>query len=107
MAEAITGSVEIKRSNGDSPGVQGTNWTVDSVPMVLGVLHGITGMVAVEPVDPREPERQEGGPVLEAQWTGKDRNAQDVTVYLWREVPHDQTYAAQIGPALAEQQGGE
>lgn len=93
----ISGSVEITTASSESTGVPGVAWTVDTVPLVLGVLYGITAIAAVEPT------AAPTGRVPEAQWSGTDTQGQPVTIRLWRDVPYADTLAARIGPGLAEQ----
>lgn len=87
----IHGSVEIVR-NDESVGVVGTQWVPEEVPVVLRNLHGIREMAEVEP------EKRPTGRTPEHQWTGMDANNQPVDVYLWEDVPFDETV---IGQAIA------
>ena len=97
MNEPIIGSIEIRTTDDQSIGVQGTRWTLDAVPVVLEALHGITGL------EEAEPEEQPTGRTPEAQWQGVDANNQDVSVLLWRETPYEETAIAQaIATAIAE-----
>jgi uncharacterized protein YbaA (DUF1428 family) len=96
----ITGSVEIKTTDGQSIGVPGKRWTLEAVPVVLETLHGITGLVSVTP------EQQPTGRTPEAQWSAVDANNQTVQVMLWAEVPYEETVVAQaIAAAIAEGEG--
>lgn len=100
MTEPMTGSIEIRTHTGESHGLPGQRWTRSAVPVVLETLHGITGMEAVEP------EAQPTGRVPEAQWRGVDECNQGVTIFLWRDIPFDETVIAQaIADAIAEGQG--
>lgn len=95
----IQGSVEIKTTDGQSIGVPGKNWTLEAVPFVLNVLHGITGMESVTP------EQQPTNRTPDAQWTAVDADNQSVTVLLWPDIPYDETAVAQaIAAAIAEGQ---
>lgn len=98
MAETIQGSVEILR-NDERTGVVGAEWVPEEVPIVLRNLHGIREM------EPAEPQQRPTGRLPEYQWSGKDASNQDVTVLLWRDIPYEETYAARIGPGLAESEG--
>lgn len=95
MAEAITGSVEIVR-NDERTGVVGTEWVPGEVPIVLRNLYGIRDM------EPQEPEERPTGRTPEYQWSGLNAENQSVTVLLWRDIPFEETYAAEIGPGLVE-----
>lgn len=92
----MRGSLEIIDNSGDSTGVVGTNWTPETVPVVLGALYGITD------VQEAAPTPAESGRVPDGQWTAKDASNQDVIVRLWEDVPFEETYAAEIGPGLVE-----
>lgn len=97
MDEPIIGSVEIRDAGGNSIGVPGKRWTLEAVPFVLETLQGVTGLQSVTP------EAQPTGRTPEAQWTGVDANNQTVEVYLWRDVPYEETAIAQaIAQAIAE-----
>lgn len=93
----MKGSLEVIDSSGESTGVVGMNLTSDAVPAVLDALYGITD------VEEAEPTAADSGRVPDGQWTARDANNQDVTVRLWREIPFEETYAAMIGPQLAEE----
>lgn len=84
----IEGSVEIRTADGMSIGVPGQRWTLESVPLVLETLQGITAMEPVTPVE------QPTGRTPEAQWTALDVDSQAVTVMLWRDIPYDETAVA-------------
>ena len=93
----VVGSVEITDASGTSIGVAGQAWTVETVPLVLGVLYGLTDFAAVDPAPAPT------GRVPDAQWEATDSRNQSVVVKLWPETPYADTLAAQIGPALAEE----
>lgn len=96
----IEGSIEIRTTENMSIGVPGKRWTLDVVPVVLETLQGVTGLVSVTP------QAQPTGRTPEAQWTGVDANNQSVEVYLWRDIPYEETAVAQaIAQAIAEGQG--
>lgn len=96
----MEGSLEIVHSTGESTGVVGTDWSDDAIPVVLRTLYGITD------VKEAEPTRAATGRVPDGQWTGKTANNQTVTIRLWREIPFEETYAAQIGPGLVDESEG-
>ena len=93
----MQGSLEVIDSSGESTGVVGMNLTSDAVPAVLDALYGING------VQETEPTPADTGRIPDGQWTGKTANNQAVTIRLWREIPFEETYAAMIGPQLAEE----
>ena len=97
MAEQILGSVELSWQDGRNASHVGVAWTVDTVPLVLGVLDGLTDFAAVEPT------AAPTGRVPEAQWTAIDREGQPLTVRLWPDIPFDETAVGQaIAAAMAE-----
>lgn len=100
----IEGSIEIKTADDQSIGVPGKRWTLDVVPVVLETLQGVTGLTSVTP------EQQPTGRTPEAQWTGVDANNQTITVFLWKDIPYEETAIAQaIAAAIAQGEvtGGE
>ena len=92
------GSLEII-SNGESIGVVGTDWTDDAIPVVLKTLYGVTD------VHETDPTPADTGRVPDGQWTATDASNQSVTIRLWRDIPYEETFAARIGPGLAESEG--
>lgn len=95
--EPITGSIEITTADDESLGIPGRRWTLDTVPVVLETLRGITNL------EDAEPQQQSSGRTPLAQWTARDANNQDVTVLLWEDTPYEETAIAQaIAAAIAE-----
>lgn len=95
--DVIAGSVEIRTTDNMSIGVPGKRWTLEAVPLVLETLHGVTGLASVTP------EQQPTGRTPEAQWSGVDVNNQVVQVFLWRDIPYEETAVAQaIAAAIAQ-----
>ena len=80
--EPFRGSVEIL-SGDESRGIPGDRWTVETVPVVVGVIAGITDLTAVTP------EPRPTGRTPEAQWSGTDEIGAPITVLLWRQRDED------------------
>lgn len=98
---SIKGSIEILKPDGSNIGVAGQALTAESVPMVVAVLYGITGLEDKEPE-----ERASRMPV--AEWTGTDVQEQPVTVVLWEEPEFSASEIGQamVAAAIAAQQEG-
>lgn len=93
---AITGSIEIQRGS-ESIGVVGQAWVVADVPIVLGNLHGIKGMKV------ETPAKQPTGRTPTNQWSGTDAQGRAVRIFLWQDVPFNETSLGQaIARAIAE-----
>lgn len=99
MSEPIEGSVELW--DGDqSLGLSGKRWTLEAVPVVVEAVHGITDIAPVEPTE------QPTGRIPDAAWTGTGALGQPVSIYLWADIPYEETAVAQaIAAAIAESEG--
>ncbi len=80
--------------NGNSDGRPVANLEVADVPMIVGVIWGVTNVTAVDP--PREDTLGE--------WTANGAAGVTATIYYWPETGYDAGDLAQ--QIVAQQQGG-
>ena len=100
MSERIDGDLEIRDAVGKRyDNVIGSSINPAVVPDILEGVHHIAGATEVEP----EPV---GTITPAAQWTATGPDGVTVTIKLWRKPVYDETFAGQIGAALAAEQGG-
>jgi len=98
MSEPIRGSLELITGTGpdaESRGLVVAGATVDTVPIILTAVHGLTDVATAI---------AEAG--QEAAWTATDARQRPVRVVLWREPDIADTLIGQIIQNIVQQQEG-
>ena len=98
----VNGSLELIKDTGENQALPVTNCDPANVPLVAGVLFGLTGITAVTPVDFVSPGQTAVDPHIVGQWTATTPDLHSATLLLHQETAFDLTL---IGRWLATQGG--